>query len=122
MVTHETPLETLPRQVGGITYTLIYDAESRLVQIKRGSNIQATYTYDGDNNRVKTVVGSTTTTYVGNYLEWSGSTTTMKKYRCNGKSRGNSLTRQRCLPTAVTCRASAWRPGQKADKGPKGAV
>ena len=57
------------RKVGGITYTLIYDAENRLVQIKRGSNIQATYTYDGDGNRVKTVVGSTTTTYIGNYLE-----------------------------------------------------
>jgi RHS repeat-associated protein len=68
------------RKVSGITYTLVYDAENRLVQIKRGSNVQATYTYDGDGNRVKTVVGSTTTTYIGNYLEWSGSTTTMKKY------------------------------------------
>ena len=57
------------RKVGGITYTLIYDTESRLVQVKRGSNIQATYNYDGDGNRVKTVVGSTTTTYIGNYLE-----------------------------------------------------
>ena len=33
------------RTVGGITYTLIYDAENRLVQIKRGNNIQATYIY-----------------------------------------------------------------------------
>jgi YD repeat-containing protein len=57
-------------KVSGITYTLVYDAESRLVQIKRGNNIQATYTYDGDGNRVKTAVGNTTTTYVGNYLEW----------------------------------------------------
>jgi RHS repeat-associated protein len=36
--------------------------------------------YDGDGNRVKTVVGSTTTAFVGNILEWTGSTTTMKKY------------------------------------------
>jgi RHS repeat-associated protein len=75
------------RKVSGITYTLVYDAENRLVQIKRGSDIQATYTYDGDGNRVKTVVGSTTTTYVGNYLEWSGSTTTMKKYTYAGGQR-----------------------------------
>jgi RHS repeat-associated protein len=57
------------RRVGGITYTLVYDAENRLVQVKLGRTIQATYSYDGDGNRVKTVVGSTTTTYVGNYLE-----------------------------------------------------
>jgi RHS repeat-associated protein len=75
------------RRVGGITYTLIYDAENRLVQIKRGSNIQATYTYDGDGNRVKTVVGSTTTAYVGNFLEWTGSTATMKRYYYSGGQR-----------------------------------
>jgi RHS repeat-associated protein len=75
------------RRVDGKTYTLIYDAENRLVQIKRGSNIQATYTYDGEGNRVKTVVGSTTTTYIGNYLEWTGSTTTMKKYYYAGGQR-----------------------------------
>jgi len=75
------------RKVSGITYTLIYDAESRLVQIKRGNNIQAKYFYDGDGNRVKAVVGSTTTTYIGNYLEWTGSTTTMKKYYYAGGQR-----------------------------------
>jgi RHS repeat-associated protein len=75
------------RRVGGITYTLIYDAESRLVQIKRGSTIQATYTYDGGGNRVKTVVGSTTTAFVGNILEWTGSTTTMKRYYYAGGQR-----------------------------------
>jgi RHS repeat-associated protein len=75
------------RTVDGKTYTLIYEVESLLVQIKRGSNIQATYTYDGDGNRVKTLVGSTTTTYVGNYLEWTGSTTTMKKYYYAGGQR-----------------------------------
>jgi RHS repeat-associated protein len=70
------------RRVGGITYTLIYDAESRLVQIKLGKIVQATYTYDGDGNRVKTVVGSTTTTYIGNYLEREciNTTCTLKRY------------------------------------------
>ena len=71
----------------GITYTLIYDVENRLAQIKRGSNTQAKYFYDGDGNRVRTEVGSTITTYVGNYLEWSGLTTSMKKYYYAGGQR-----------------------------------
>ncbi len=63
-------------------YFLTYDAENRLVQIKRGTDIQATYYYDGDGNRVKTVVGSTTTTYIGSYLEREciNTTCTMKSY------------------------------------------
>jgi RHS repeat-associated protein len=70
------------RTVGGITYTLIYDAESRLVQIKRGTDVQATYYYDGDGNRIRTEVGSTFTTYIGSHLEWEciDSTCAMKKY------------------------------------------
>ena len=36
----------------------------------------ATFVYDGDGNRVKATIG-TTTTYVGNYFEWTGSTSTM---------------------------------------------
>ncbi len=68
--------------MGGITYTLIYDAENRLVQIKRGNDVLATYYYDGDGNRIRTEVGSTITTYIGSYLEREciDSTCTMKKY------------------------------------------
>ena len=40
----------------------------------------ATFVYDGDGNRVKATFGSATTVYVGNYFEWTGSTSTMKKY------------------------------------------
>jgi RHS repeat-associated protein len=36
--------------------------------------------YDGDGNRVQGLVGGVTTAYVGNWYEWSGSTTTAKKY------------------------------------------
>jgi RHS repeat-associated protein len=68
--------------VGGVTYTLTYYAENRLVGITQGGNFLATYTYDGDGNRVKAWVSSSalTTAYIGNYFEWSGSTGTMKKY------------------------------------------
>jgi len=61
------------------TYTLVYDAENRLVKVTWGSN-SATFKYDGQGNRIKasiTVSGTTTTTaYVGNYYELSGSTAT----------------------------------------------
>jgi RHS repeat-associated protein len=70
------------RTVRGVTYTLTYDAENRLVGITQGEDVLATYTYDGNGNRVKAWVssGSLTTAYIGNYFEWSGSTGTMKKY------------------------------------------
>jgi RHS repeat-associated protein len=70
------------RTVGRVTYTLTYDAENRLVGITQGGNFLALYTYDGDGNRVKAWVisGNLTTAYIGNYFEWSGLTSSMKKY------------------------------------------
>jgi RHS repeat-associated protein len=43
--------------------------------------------YDGDGNRVKATVGGVTTAYVGNWYEWTGSTTTAKKYYYAGGQR-----------------------------------
>jgi len=72
---------------GSTNYT--YDAENRMSAVSGADS--ATFVYDGDGNRVKGVVGGVTTTYIGNYFEWSpsgkptlrvqaGSTSTMKKY------------------------------------------
>jgi RHS repeat-associated protein len=47
----------------------------------------ATFVYDGDGNRVKGTVGATTTSYVGTYFEWTGSTSTMVKYYYHGGKR-----------------------------------
>ena len=33
------------RTVGGVTYSLVYDAENRLQQVKQGSTVLASYTY-----------------------------------------------------------------------------
>ena len=41
------------RTVGGVTYTLVYDAENRLQQVKQGSTVLASYTYDADGKRVR---------------------------------------------------------------------
>ncbi len=60
------------------TYNLTYDQENRLTGVSGAAT--ATFVYDGDGNRVKGTVGTATTTYIGSHFEWTGSTTTMKKY------------------------------------------
>ena len=69
------------RTIAGVVYTLTYDAENRLTAISGGS-VTASYTYDGDGNRVKSVLNGETVIYVGNLYEKKvvGSTTTPTKY------------------------------------------
>ncbi|MBI3942399.1 MAG: hypothetical protein HY326_05245 [Chloroflexi bacterium] len=50
--------------------TLAYDAENHLITVNN-NGVRSTYTYDGDGQRVKKVEGDTTTSYIGNYFEWS---------------------------------------------------
>ena len=73
------------RNVGGSSYTLSYDAENRLVGVSGA--VTATFVYDGDGNRVKGTIGSATTSYIGNYFEWTGSTGSMKKYYYAGSTK-----------------------------------
>jgi RHS repeat-associated protein len=75
----------IARIVDGGAYILGYDAENRLVNVTGG--VTATFVYDGDGNRVKGTVSGTTTAYLGNYFEWTGSTSTMKKYYYAGTTR-----------------------------------
>jgi RHS repeat-associated protein len=74
------------RLVDGAGQILGYDAENRLTSVQTSAGT-ATFTYDGDGNRVKGTVGGVTTTYIGNYFEWTGSTSTMKKYYYAGSIR-----------------------------------
>ena len=75
--------EGIVMSAGSTSYT--FDAENRMVSVSGAA--AATFVYDGDGNRVKGVVGGVTTTYIGNYFEWSGSTSTMKKYYYAGGTR-----------------------------------
>ena len=52
---------------GSTSYT--YDAENRMTAVSGAAT--ATFVYDGDGKRVKVVVGGVTTTYIGNYFEWT---------------------------------------------------
>jgi RHS repeat-associated protein len=73
------------RTTGAGTYNLAYDAENRLSGVSGAAT--AAFVYDGDGRRVKGTVGGVTTTYIGNYFEWSGSAATMKKYYYAGGTR-----------------------------------
>ena len=76
------------RVIGGITYTLTYDAENRLVSYVGGSGgltINASFLYDGDGNRVQGTVNGVTIKYVGAHYEVQGST--VKKYYYAGGAR-----------------------------------
>ena len=53
--------------------TLVNDAENRLVSFS-GGGTTAGFVYDEDGNRVKATFNGTTTIYVGNYYEKTGST------------------------------------------------
>jgi RHS repeat-associated protein len=76
----------ITRTISGVgTYNLSYDAENHLTGVSGAAT--ASFVYDGDGKRVKGTVGSTTTTYLGNYFEWTGSTSTMKKYYYAGEIR-----------------------------------
>ena len=70
---------------GGVVYNLAYDAENRLTGVSGA--VSASFTYDGDGNRVKGTVGGVTTAYIGNYFEWISSTSTMKRYYYAGGTR-----------------------------------
>ena len=69
--------------VNGSAILMTYDTENHLTAVSGATS--ATFVYDGDGNRVKATVGSTTTAYLGNYFEYSGST--MKKTYYAGTTR-----------------------------------
>jgi YD repeat-containing protein len=73
------------RTISGTNYYLAYDGENQLTGVTGGAS--ATFSYDGDGKRVKGTVSGTTTVYIGNYYEWTGSTSTSKKYYYAGTVR-----------------------------------
>jgi len=73
------------RTVSGAVSTLTYNAENRLVSTSGA--VTASFIYDGDGNRVKSVVGGATMVTIGDYFEWNGSASTMKSYYYAGGAR-----------------------------------
>jgi hypothetical protein len=92
------------RVEGGVTYKQEYDAENRLTIVRKmnggcsGTALETTtFTYDGDGNRVKSVMGSTTTIFIGGYYEATGSSIT--KYYFAGTTR--VAMRKYTIPTSM---------------------
>ncbi len=77
------------RVIGSDTYLLVYDAENRLVEVKKNGSTIAQFTFDGDGTRVKSVMGSETILFVGGHYEIAnpGSGQTITKYYFAGASR-----------------------------------
>ena len=67
----------------GQTYTQAFDIENRLISVSGAAT--ASFAYDGDGNRVKATVSGVTTTFLGNYYEWTSGTAT--KYYYAGSQR-----------------------------------
>jgi RHS repeat-associated protein len=61
---------------------MTYDIENQLTGVSNRAT--ATFVYDGDGQRVKATFGSSTTVYIGNYYEQTGSTI-RKYYYANGQ-------------------------------------
>jgi RHS repeat-associated protein len=117
------------RTIGGSTYNLSYDGENRLTGVSGAAT--ASFVYDGDGQRVKGTVSGVTTTYVHNYFEWTGSTSSMKKYYYDGATRvamrtGNSTGQTTGLnwlfgdhlgSTSITADSGGNRSGELRYKG-----
>jgi RHS repeat-associated protein len=74
------------RTIAGTMYTLVFDYENRLTEVKQGSTTLATFLYDADGNRVKGTVSGTATVYIAGIYEYQGGATT-KYYEGGGLRR-----------------------------------
>ncbi len=72
--------------VGGQNYGLGYNAENRLVSVT-GPNLTASFTYNGDGQRVKSVVNGETILFAGGHFELNDTTDEVTKYIFAGASR-----------------------------------
>ena len=78
--TYDANGNMITRIVGSDTFQLIYDAENRMVGVDKNGSLIASFVYDGDGNHVQSMVGSTTTTFVGNYYEITAGVVTKYYY------------------------------------------
>ncbi len=86
------------RHIGNDTFHLIYDAENRLVEVKKNVTTIAEFTFDGDGKRVMSVIGGETIRFVGGYYERKGSQIT--KYYMAGAAR--VAIRKYTIPQSMT--------------------
>ncbi|WKZ53206.1 MAG: RHS repeat-associated core domain-containing protein [Anaerolineales bacterium] len=74
------------RTVGGQTIQFGYNAENKLVSVT-GTNLSAQFTYNGDGQRVKSVVNGEIVYFVGGHYEFNDTTNEITKYYFSGGAR-----------------------------------
>ncbi|MBV6396877.1 MAG: hypothetical protein HFACDABA_02479 [Anaerolineales bacterium] len=77
------------RVIGSDTFNLTYDAENRLVEVKKNNTTISLFTYDGDGKRVKSIVNGETILFIGGYYEQdiTASPAKVTKYYLAGATR-----------------------------------
>jgi RHS repeat-associated protein len=79
-----TPDPSPPEPPEEIEYS--YDAENRLVSVSAGE-MQASFVYDGDGQRVASVIAGAATVYIGEVFEWEVTASSMRRYYYAGAQR-----------------------------------
>jgi RHS repeat-associated protein len=75
----------ITRHIGSDVFDLSYDAENRLMEVKKNSVTMARFTYNGDGQKVKSVINGETLYLINGYYEKKGNEIT--KYYLAGASR-----------------------------------
>jgi RHS repeat-associated protein len=88
------------RVIGSDTFNLIYDAENRLVEVKKNDATIAQFTFDGNGKRVKSVMDGFTILFVGAHFELNATTDEVTKYYFAGASL--VATRKYTIPENMT--------------------
>ena len=75
-----------PARRGCQTHTLGYDAEGHLVSVS-GPSLSASFVYDGDGKRVKSIINGEIILFVGAHFEFNDTTNEVTKYYFAGGAR-----------------------------------
>ncbi len=103
-----TPVPTAtPDPPEEIEYT--YDAENRLVSVSSGE-VQASFVYDGDGQRVASLIAGEATVYIGEVFEWEVTTGSMRRYYYAGVQNSPSPQRSARVGTPFgRVSSTGWR-------------
>jgi RHS repeat-associated protein len=96
--TYDANGNQITRVIGADTFNLAYDAENRLVEVRKNSTTIATFVYDGDGKRVRATENGTLTKFIGSHYEETGSQIT--KHYFAGASR--IATRKYIVPSSMS--------------------
>ncbi len=96
--TYDANGNQITRVIGADAFNLVYDAENRIVEVKKNSTSIAAFAYDADGKRVQATENGTLTKFIGGHYEVTGSEIT--KHYFAGASR--IATRKYTVPSSMS--------------------